>query len=115
MGCCSSANQFAAHRSRRAAATLLNLLPGLLLLAAAGCQTPPSPPAENVPPASAEVVLHVGDTVRVSFPGTPSLNSPGQQIRPDGKITLPLLSEVSVAGMTPSQLESELTRRYDKE
>jgi len=83
------------------------------LLVATGCQTTPAPPpgsADQPPPG--EVTLRAGDTVRVTFPGTPNLNTPGQQIRPDGKITLPLLNEVSVAGMTPGQLEKELLARY---
>ncbi len=33
-------------------------------------------------------------------------------IRPDGKITLPVIKEVAAAGMTPSQLEQELSKRF---
>jgi len=89
-------------------ATLLSLL----FLAATGCQTAEAPSKNTSPPALSEVVLRAGDTVRISFPGTPNLNGSGQQIRPDGKITLPILGEVAVAGMTPNQLEKELTERY---
>lgn len=87
----------------------------LLLTGLAGCQTAPAspPPPQTGGKTSSEVVLRAGDTIRVSFPGTPNLNTPTpQQIRPDGKITLPLLGEYPVDGKTPSQLEKELVEKY---
>ncbi len=33
-------------------------------------------------------------------------------VRPDGKISLPLIDEVKAAGMTPKQLETELTAKF---
>jgi polysaccharide biosynthesis/export protein len=34
-------------------------------------------------------------------------------VRPDGKITLPLVGEIYVVGMTPVQLQTELTKRLE--
>lgn len=89
------------------------LLPALAIIT--GCQS-----ADNQLTAldqqarshQAAAALREGDTIRIAFPGTPTLNPNPQQIRPDGKITLPLLGEMSVVGMTPSDLEKELVNRY---
>jgi polysaccharide biosynthesis/export protein len=35
-------------------------------------------------------------------------------VRPDGKISLPLLDDVQAAGLTPKQLKDDLTRRLAK-
>lgn len=66
----------------------------------------------NQAPANTDsLILKEGDSIRVSFPGTPSLNSV-QVIRRDGKITLDMVGEVSAAGLTPHALEEELIKRY---
>jgi polysaccharide export outer membrane protein len=56
-------------------------------------------------------VLHEGDSVRVSFPGAPNLNTV-QQIRRDGIIALPLIGEFKAAGLTPADMEKELVKQY---
>ena len=89
--------------------TLL-LLAGVAL-ALTGCQTaPPIATADTVP--YLDVRLREGDTVKISFPGAPNLDST-QQIRRDGKITLSLGGEVVAAGLSPVELEKELLRLYE--
>jgi polysaccharide export outer membrane protein len=58
------------------------------------------------------VVLREGDTVRVLFPGSPTLNTV-QQIRRDGKVSLPLVGEFQAAGLTPVQMQKELMKLYE--
>jgi len=93
-----------------------------LLCAVSGCKTAGEPAGSSGtgaftqvnPPEPAKpdvIVLHEGDTVRVSFPGAPSLNAV-QQIRRDGRITLPLLGEFQAAGLTPTEMEKELIKQY---
>jgi polysaccharide export outer membrane protein len=86
----------------------------LLLLVATGCQTPPDLfmdlPRQNALQSDV-IVLHEGDTVRVSLPGAPNLNSV-QQIRRDGRISLPLVGEFKAAGLTPPEMEKELIKLY---
>ncbi|MGO8697137.1 MAG: polysaccharide biosynthesis/export family protein [Limisphaerales bacterium] len=66
----------------------------------------------NQAPANPDsLILKEGDSIHISFPGTPSLNST-QVIRRDGKITLDMVGEVSAAGLTPHALEEELIKRY---
>jgi len=56
-------------------------------------------------------ILRQGDTVKVTFPGSPNLNQT-EQIRLDGKISLPLIGDVQAAGFTPDQLEQNLVKLY---
>jgi polysaccharide export outer membrane protein len=66
----------------------------------------------NQAPANSDsLILKEGDSLRVSFPGTPSLNTV-QTIRRDGKITLDMVGEVAAAGLTPRALQEELLKRY---
>jgi len=57
------------------------------------------------------ITLRAGDTLKISFPGSPNLNT-SQQIRRDGKITLSLVGEVDAAGLTPPALEKKLVDLY---
>jgi polysaccharide export outer membrane protein len=95
---------------------LLGLIVGL-----AGCSTSPTfeqvdnsavaPPPTAVKPET--VILREGDSIRVTFPGTPALNGgQAQVIRRDGKINLPLVGDVVAAGKTPLDLEKELAKLY---
>ena len=55
--------------------------------------------------------LREGDVLKISFPGSPTLDAT-QQIRRDGKITMPLVGDVDAAGMTTSALEKKLVDLY---
>jgi polysaccharide export outer membrane protein len=56
-------------------------------------------------------ILRQGDTVKVTFPGSPNLDQT-EQVRLDGKISLPLVGDVQAAGQTPDQLEQSLVKLY---
>lgn len=88
------------------------------LLAIAGCQTNqpsnplPEPTSELSKQIQAEpMVLRDGDTLSISIPGSPTLDTT-QQIRTDGKIVLPLVGEVTAEGKTPEALQAELLKLY---
>jgi polysaccharide export outer membrane protein len=85
-----------------------------ILIGLAGCQTQPGfSDVSDMPAAVADpLVLREGDTVRISFPGSPNLNAV-QQIRRDGKVSLPLVGEFQAAGLTPVQMEKELIKLYE--
>ena len=72
-------------------------------------QSPVSPLGAS--PRSDSLILREGDTLRITFPGSPNLNTT-QQIRQDGKIYLPVIGEVKAVGMTPVELEKRLVERY---
>jgi polysaccharide export outer membrane protein len=73
-------------------------------------------PAAPVPAQdkSASMPLREGDTVKISFPGAPSLDTV-QTVRLDGKITLTMVGEMKAAGLTPRELEAELLKAYDSQ
>lgn len=78
-----------------------------------GCEAP------DVVPASAqgqgqsdEQTIQEGDVLKVAFPGAPNLTPETQEVRLDGRITLPIIGEEVVAGKTPSALEEELSKKY---
>ena len=60
---------------------------------------------------SPDYKLGTGDKLRVEVYKEPQL-SQNLQIRPDGKITLPLLGDVVAAGVTPRDLTDTLTERF---
>ena len=72
---------------------------------------PPAPEAPAVADANPSMVLHEGDTIRIAFPGSPSLDIV-QIIRRDGKISPLLVPEMKAAGLTPKELEGQLLKAY---
>jgi polysaccharide export outer membrane protein len=75
--------------------------------------TPPPVPgrsaravAESV--VTSDYVLAVGDKLRIEVYKDPQL-SQSLQIRPDGRITLPLVGDVAAAGLTPLALDETIT------
>ena len=89
--------------SRRGAAGLLRIGPlivgittSLLLLLCSGCQTEQGAPFPEQRTASTPVRLTPGDVIKLSFTTTPDMNQT-QRIRADGKVSLPLVGEVTAA------------------
>jgi len=90
----------------------------LVLLALAGCEAPPmNPPGAKGPgepgaAASTELpTLKPGDVIKVGFPSVPSMDST-QAIRPDGKLSLPMVGDVVIAGKTTEAVTKELLDLY---
>jgi polysaccharide export outer membrane protein len=86
----------------------------LLMLLSAGCETatPGKLPSQLM--GDLREVLAVGDAVRLTFPGAPEM-SQVQKVRPDGKISLPLLGEVQAGGKQIGELQGELGRLYKEQ
>ncbi len=96
-------------RSGAAAAALA------LLLTMAGCATTTdtAPVTAPSPTAKPDAILE-GDTLKIDFIGAPSLNTT-QEVRRDGRISLPVAGEVVAAGLTPTELAKVLSKRYANE
>src|SRR5262249_33188893 len=60
---------------------------------------------------STPIILREGDVVKITFPGSPNLDTT-QPIRRDGKLNLPLIGEMVAAGMSPSDLQTNLVTAY---
>jgi polysaccharide biosynthesis/export protein len=92
-----------------------------LILTFAGCQsvkpsTQSEPTTSEPAPSEPAVILILGpgDGIDFKFFHTPELNDT-QTVRPDGKITLQLIGEVTVQGKTPEDLRAELIKLYAPE
>ena len=85
-------------------ATVISLLGGLTVAQdAAEPQPTPATPGDYV--------IGREDVLRISVWGEPELNY-SLTVRPDGKVSLPLINDVSVAGLTPEQVRTGLEQRY---
>jgi len=73
---------------------------------------PAQNPAATVAPAAA-YVIGPGDTLTI-FSWREQQLTGDVLVRPDGKITLPLINDVEAAGLTPDQLHDRLNRAYVK-
>lgn len=79
------------------------------------CKILPSLQTMKLPAQSLEpplVTLGPGDVIDVKFLYWPELNE-SQMVRPDGKISLQLVDDVQVTGLTPEKLDEHLTKIYE--
>jgi len=107
-------------RNRSSSALIIALL---VAAGVAGCM-PWAPPLSSpdpqfatlttAPPGPSPYVLGPGDDIALRFYTNPELNE-DVQVRPDGMISVQLIGDVPAAGLTPTQLNAELTRRYTGE
>jgi polysaccharide biosynthesis/export protein len=56
-----------------------------------------------------DYVIGAGDTLGVFVWKEPDASVPSVVVRPDGKIAIPLVKEIQVAGLTPAQAEAAIT------
>jgi len=86
------------------------------LLVLGACSSPPPPAALVAPPADATAAYRIGpgDTLTISVYGAPDLGVTALPVRPDGKISTPLVPDLSAVGKTPSELATEITARLRK-
>ena len=68
----------------------------------------PSAPRPGGAPTTTDYRLVAGDKLKIEVYKDPQLSQP-LQVRPDGKITLPLLGDIPAAGRTALELRDELT------
>jgi polysaccharide export outer membrane protein len=68
----------------------------------------PVPPSVPV-----DYVIGADDTLRIAVWNEPNLNAT-LPVRPDGKISLPLLDDVQAAGLTPMQLGASIKEKLKK-
>jgi protein involved in polysaccharide export with SLBB domain len=65
-------------------------------------------------PAATPYLMTAGDLLTLRFYGNAELNE-DVPIRPDGAISVPFVGDVQAAGLSPAQLDAELTRRFTGE
>ena len=83
----------------------------LVMLLCTGCRSSTKVPRAERPTAKTPVSLMPGDVVKLTFAAASDLNQ-SQKIRTDGKLSLPLIGEVTAAGKTIVDFQTELIRLY---
>lgn len=83
----------------------------VMALVCGGCQSA-LPPLPNPPGPHTTVRLSPGDVLKVAY-ADESIPDQAQKIRRDGKVSLPLIGEVTAAGKRVIAFQNELIRRYE--
>jgi exopolysaccharide biosynthesis polyprenyl glycosylphosphotransferase len=105
-----SASTVRAYGLSRKVLARIGLLGMLLLFAApAGAQDTPRPDVSGTATADYEYVIGPADVIEVAV-WQNVLISRTVPVRPDGKISLPVINDVQAAGLTPSQLQAFLNK-----
>jgi protein involved in polysaccharide export with SLBB domain len=103
------------HRYKSAAKSMVCLMFICLMTASClGLNTIPNLETTEFPSRPLErplITLGPGDVIEVKYRYWPELNET-QAVRPDGMISLQIVDEVQVTGLTPAQLDEHLTKLY---
>lgn len=92
-------------------AAIMAVLGALILTACASGQTPAPATAATASPA--DYIIGPGDTLDIFIWRNPDL-SRTVPVRPDGKISIPLVEDIVCTGKTPTQLAREIETRLKK-
>ncbi len=101
-------------RPRRYANLLALAVAGLCLAALPGSAQDTKTPPPDVPKNSGAPVgyrIGAGDVLQINVWRENEVSVQGIVVRPDGKVTLPLVKEVDVMGQTPAELEKNLAAK----
>ena len=94
---------------------VLNCAVTVLAFVAMGCTNPDAPSSEftAVPTGATapEYVIGPGDGLDVFVYLSPELSTQNLPVRPDGRISLPLVPDIVAAGRSPTQLATDITAR----
>jgi polysaccharide export outer membrane protein len=103
---------------------ILRLAPILgtaLVLALAGCGTglfrshaPPPVVEKSTAKVPDDYIIGSGDQLSIFVYRNPDLSEGGVAVRPDGRISTPLIEDIVAAGKTPTQLAREIEQRLTK-
>lgn len=95
--------------------TLLWAAVTTVVLVVAGCAggpaLPPAPPASTLP--SAQYIIGPGDKLNIFVWRNPELST-SVEVRPDGRLSIPLVEDVVAIGKTPTHLARDLEQRLAK-
>ena len=82
----------------------------LCAAAIAGCAAPAPPPTVSTNVVAPDYVIGPGDGLSIFVYRAPELSAE-LPVRPDGRISLPLVPDIEASGKTPSQLAGEIRER----
>lgn len=84
-----------------------------LVLCLSACEPNAPPPPPSAEAASSEYLIGPGDTLTVFVWRNPELST-DVIVRPDGRVSMPLVEDLVASGKTPSELAREVERRLSK-
>ncbi|MEB3220514.1 MAG: polysaccharide biosynthesis/export family protein [Candidatus Sericytochromatia bacterium] len=90
------------------------LLAAALLLAGPLPQAMAAPAPAAAPKVDSQYTLRYGDTVNLKVVENEKLTLQDQPIRPDGRVSFPLIGEVQAGGLTLPQLTDRVTQAYGR-
>ncbi len=106
---------------QRSTGSMLRLAVLIAILPLAACERGPfatKDPPPKVEPASAKIpddyIIGSGDSLSVFVYRNPDLSEAAVAVRPDGRISTPLIEDIAAAGKTPTQLAREIEGRLSK-
>lgn len=71
-------------------------------------ELPAAVPSASVAPPKEDYLIGPADTITIHVWRNPELSAEDIQVRPDGRITIPLVRDMVVVGKTPTQLEADI-------
>lgn len=74
---------------------------------------PAAPPTPDVTKIN-EYVVGEADVLRINVWKEPEISQPTISVRPDGMISIPLVGVMKVSGLTPSQIQEQLTTKLQR-
>jgi polysaccharide export outer membrane protein len=87
----------------------------LALATALACAAPAPPPPEfEALPKEGAYVIGAGDRLKIDVWQNDRLTLNDVPVRPDGKVTIPLLDDVQAAGLTTDELKAVITRELSE-
>lgn len=89
------------------------ILPAAIALLVAACADQASIPADagSAAAPSPEYVIGPGDSLDIYVHRSPELSVNGLPVRPDGRISIPLVPDIEAGGRAPTQLAREMEER----
>ena len=88
---------------------------GALLGAVLACQSPQPPPPEfEAAPKEGVYIIGTADRLRIDVWQNDKLTLQDVPVRPDGKITVPLIDDVQAAGLTADELKASITEKLSE-
>lgn len=86
-----------------------------VLLGSLACAGPQPPPPEfEATPKEGAYVIGTGDRLRIDVWQNDKLSLAEVPVRPDGKITMPLVDDVQATGLTTNELKAVLTQELSE-
>lgn len=98
------------HKLYCSIALVVALTAGSRFIAAQAAPAPEDPPVETSAPHNNTFVIGNDDRLNINVWKDQELTRT-VQVRPDGKISMPLIGELQATGRTPLQLETEITEK----